>query len=75
MDRLADLLTRPSEFTATFQRTLVLMGIVTLAAVLRLWGIGSSPAALQYDEAVNGLTAARILSGEHPALLMLQDGR
>ena len=75
MDRLADLLTRSSDFVVTFQRTLIITGIVTLAAVLRLWGIGGSPAALQYDEAVNGLTAARILAGEHPVLLMLKDGR
>ena len=64
-----------SNVVTTFQRTLILSGIIALASVLRLWGIGSSPAALQYDEAVNGLTAARILSGEHPVLLMLQDGR
>ena len=31
--------------------------------------------ALQYDEAVNGLMAMRILAGEHPDLLMLKDGR
>ena len=52
-----------------------LTGIVALAAVLRLWGIGAAPAALQYDEAANGLTAVRILAGEFPGLLMLQDGR
>ena len=52
-----------------------LTGIVALAAVLRLWGIGAAPAALQYDEAANGLTAALILAGEFPGLLMLQDGR
>ncbi len=60
---------------ALFQRTLILTGIVALAALLRLWGIGSAPLALQYDEAVNGLTAERILAGEHPGLLMLKDGR
>ena len=60
---------------ATFQRTLILTGIVTLAAVMRLWGIGTAPAALQYDEAVNGMTAERILVGEHPVMLMLNDGR
>ncbi|HJO32801.1 MAG TPA: glycosyltransferase family 39 protein [Anaerolineales bacterium] len=54
---------------------MILTGIVALAALLRLWGIGSAPLALQYDEAVNGLTAERILAGEHPGLLMLKDGR
>ena len=58
-----------------FQEALIITGIVVIAAVLRLWGIASVPAALQYDEAVNGLTAVRILSGEHPGLLTLKDGR
>ncbi len=57
------------------RRSYTLTGIVALSAVLRLWGIGAAPEALQYDEAVNGLTAVRILAGEHPGLLMLQDGR
>ncbi len=60
---------------ATFQRTIILTGIVALAALLRLWGIGSAPLALQYDEADNGLRAVRILAGEHPGLLILKDGR
>ncbi len=57
------------------RRTSILASIIALAAVLRLWGIGSAPPALQYDEAVNGLTAAGILAGEHPGLLMQKDGR
>ncbi len=57
------------------RHTSILASIIALAAVLRLWGIGSAPMALQYDEAVNGLMAMRILAGEHPDLLMLKDGR
>ena len=53
----------------------MISGIVVIAAVLRLWGIAAVPAALQYDEAVNGLTAVGILSGEHPGFLTLKDGR
>ena len=44
-------------------------GILIVAAILRLWNIGSTPQAMHYDEALNGLVALDILAGESPPLL------
>ncbi len=44
-------------------------GILIIAAILRLWNIGSTPQALHYDEALNGLMALDILAGETPPML------
>lgn len=43
--------------------------ILIVAAILRLWNIGSTPQALHYDEALNGLVALGIMAGETPLML------
>ena len=57
------------------QRIFISTVIILLAGCLRLWQISSAPLGLNYDEAVNGLVSSKILNGEHPELLSLDDGR
>ena len=57
------------------QRIFISTVIILLAGCLRLWQISSAPLGLNYDEAVNGLVSSKILNGEYPELLSLDDGR
>ncbi|HCU98859.1 MAG TPA: hypothetical protein DGM69_05870 [Chloroflexi bacterium] len=58
-----------------FNRTFLLTCIIGLGACLRFYQISSAPSAINYDEALNGLTAIQILDGKYPELLSFDDGR
>ena len=43
----------------------LLVGVLLLAALLRLWALGDVPPGLEHDEVANWLIARDILSGQH----------
>ena len=51
------------------------LGILALAALLRVWGLESAPPGLNHDEAVNGLDVRRIIAGWRPVFLPANNGR
>ncbi|HFQ92406.1 MAG TPA: hypothetical protein ENK32_00220, partial [Anaerolineae bacterium] len=60
---------------SAFGWALLLLAIVGLAAVLRLWQLGSLPPGLYRDEAFNGLDALRALDGDGAIFFTANNGR
>ncbi len=58
------------------REAVAILGIVLLAALLRLWAIGELPPGLYHDEAAEGIDALRILQqGDRPVFLPSNNGR
>ena len=54
----------------------LLLGVVVLAAGLRLWRLDILPPGLFYDEAYNGFDARQVLDGVHrPLFFAANNGR
>lgn len=53
----------------------MLAGILLVAALLRLWDVGTLPPGLYRDEAFNGLDAQRVLQGRLPLYFPANNGR
>ncbi|MCS7220542.1 MAG: glycosyltransferase family 39 protein [Anaerolineae bacterium] len=53
----------------------ILLALTLLAAILRLYRLGTVPPGFQFDEAFNALDAARVLQGERPLFLPDNNGR
>jgi 4-amino-4-deoxy-L-arabinose transferase-like glycosyltransferase len=51
------------------------LGITLLAAALRFPGLGQHPPGFYHDEAINGMDALRILTGEFPVFFPRSGGR
>ena len=56
-------------------RIAVPLAIVLLAALLRLWALGTVPPGFQFDEAHNAIDAARVLDGARPLFFPDNGGR
>lgn len=53
----------------------LLVGLIVLAAVLRLWSLAVIPPGLYHDEAFNGLDALSVLDGNRPIYFAANNGR
>lgn len=54
---------------------LILLGLTLVAAVLRLYELGSVPPGFQFDEAFNAIDAKLVLAGNYPLFLPANGGR